>query len=80
MRDQDDERLARYEDERLARYEYDYERGSVPARGDAFDESTPVRGLVSFFSSNEREGRWELPRHFRVLAVLGTSSSICATR
>jgi hypothetical protein len=27
--------------------------------------------LVSFLSSNEREGRWELPRHFRVLAVLG---------
>lgn len=28
-------------------------------------------GLVSFLSSNEREGRWELPRQFRALAVLG---------
>jgi len=28
-------------------------------------------GLVSFLSSNEREGRWELPRHFRALAVFG---------
>ncbi len=32
----------------------------------------PVRdGVVSFFSSNEREGRWELARHFRALAVFG---------
>ena len=28
-------------------------------------------GLVSFLSTNEREGRWQLPRRFRALAVLG---------
>jgi hypothetical protein len=28
-------------------------------------------GVVSFLSSNEREGRWPLPRRFRALAVLG---------
>jgi hypothetical protein len=28
-------------------------------------------GVVSFLSSTEREGRWELPRHFLALAVRG---------
>ena len=28
-------------------------------------------GIVSFLSSTEREGRWELPRYLRALAVLG---------
>lgn len=28
-------------------------------------------GVVSFLSSSQREGRWELPRQFRALAVLG---------
>jgi hypothetical protein len=30
-----------------------------------------VQGVVSFLSSTEREGRWELPRRLRALAVLG---------
>ncbi|MBC7791058.1 MAG: hypothetical protein H7Z74_14015 [Anaerolineae bacterium] len=35
------------------------------------ESETSREGLVSFFSSNEREGQWHLPRHFRALAVLG---------
>ena len=34
-------------------------------------ESQRVQGVVSFLSSTEREGRWELPRRFRALAVMG---------
>jgi hypothetical protein len=30
-----------------------------------------MSGVVSFMSSNERQGRWELPRRFRALAVMG---------
>ncbi|HTD82594.1 MAG TPA: LiaF domain-containing protein [Gemmatimonadaceae bacterium] len=33
--------------------------------------SERVQGVVSFLSSTEREGRWELPRRFRALAVMG---------
>jgi hypothetical protein len=35
------------------------------------DRTSPVTGIVSFLSSTEREGRWALPRHLRVVAVLG---------
>jgi hypothetical protein len=53
---------------------YDYERGSVPARGDLSHDRTASRGLVSMFSDNKKIGRWELPRHMRVLAVFGSAT------
>jgi hypothetical protein len=34
-------------------------------------ENTPIKGLVSIFSGNEKKGRWELPRHMRVVAIFG---------
>jgi hypothetical protein len=34
-------------------------------------ESRSTSGVVSVLSSTEREGRWQLPRRFRALAVLG---------
>jgi hypothetical protein len=52
-----------------------------PARNFAREHSEPdqqlapdtrsTSGVVSFLSSNEREGRWHLPRRFRALAVMG---------
>ena len=35
------------------------------------NERASQAGVVSFLSSTEREGRWQLPRRFRALAVLG---------
>ena len=35
------------------------------------EQTSHVTGIVSFLSSTEREGNWELPRHLRALAVLG---------
>ena len=37
----------------------------------ALAPETSRDGVVSFLSSSEREGPWELSRHFRALAVLG---------
>ena len=34
-------------------------------------ESRSTSGVVSFLSSTEREGLWQLPRRFRALAVMG---------
>jgi hypothetical protein len=34
-------------------------------------ESRSAAGVASFLSSTEREGRWQLPRRFRALAVMG---------
>ncbi|HMH26108.1 MAG TPA: LiaF domain-containing protein [Gemmatimonadaceae bacterium] len=34
-------------------------------------DTRSTSGVVSFLSSNEKEGRWHLPRRFRALAVMG---------
>lgn len=34
-------------------------------------DSRSTSGVVSFLSSTEREGRWQMPRRFRALAVMG---------
>ena len=39
--------------------------------GQLVPESRSTAGVVSFLSSTEREGRWQLPRRFRALAVMG---------
>lgn len=42
------------------------------AQGQLAHEPQSTSGVVSFLSSNEREGRWHLPRRFRALAVMGS--------
>ena len=37
-------------------------------------DQPPIRGLVSIFSENSKKGRWELPRHMRVLAIFGSAT------
>lgn len=58
----------RAEDHRLTRPGY-----APPESEDTQLEARPrsMSGVVSFLSSNERQGPWELPRRFRALAVLG---------
>jgi hypothetical protein len=53
----------------------------APTRNNASEHDAPEQqlvpdtrsasGVVSFLSSNEKEGRWHLPRQFRALAVMG---------
>ena len=52
---------------------YSYERGHPPARDGMSLEHTPIKGVVSIFSGNEKKGRWELPRHMRVLSIFGSA-------
>ncbi len=39
--------------------------------GGELTHETPIKGLVSIFSGNEKKGHWELPRHMRVVAIFG---------
>lgn len=39
--------------------------------GQLAPDSRTTSGVVSFLSGKEREGRWQLPRLFRALAVMG---------
>lgn len=56
-------------DEPLTRYDYESStRDLVP------QDQTPIRGVVSIFSENRKKGRWELPRHMRVLAIFGSAT------
>lgn len=47
--------------------------GPPPTRDGMSMEHTPIKGVVSIFSGNEKKGRWELPRRMRVLAIFGSA-------
>ena len=53
----------------------DQQLESPPGYGEQGQQLAPdsraTSGVVSFLSSAEREGRWQLPRRFRALAVMG---------
>jgi hypothetical protein len=56
------------EDDRLR----DQSASPVSYSGDQLLYEPPATaGVVSFLSSHEREGKWQLPRRFRALAVVG---------
>jgi len=57
----------RAEDHRLTRPGYT-EQGET---GQMVPAARSMSGVVSFLSSTERQGPWQLPRRFRALAVLG---------
>jgi len=61
----------RAEDHRLTN-PLEHPRGYASEQGEQLvPDSRSTSGVVSFLSSTEREGRWELPRRFRALAVMG---------
>src|SRR5450759_1966726 len=61
----------RAEDHRLTNPLEDL-RGYASEQGEQLvPDSRSTSGVVSFLSSTEREGRWQLPRRFRALAVMG---------
>ncbi len=50
---------------------YASERDEPEQQQQLVPDTRSTSGVVSFLSSNEREGRWHLPRRFRALAVMG---------
>lgn len=61
----------RAEDHRLTN-PFEHPRGYASEQGEQLvPDSRSTSGVVSFLSSTEREGRWQLPRRFRALAVMG---------
>jgi len=50
---------------------YAREHDERERQGQLAHDTRSTSGVVSFLSSNEREGRWHLPRWFRALAVMG---------
>jgi hypothetical protein len=58
-------------DEPARNYARERDEMERQGKGQPVPETRSTSGVVSFLSSNEREGRWHLPRRFRALAVMG---------